>query len=315
MKLEKKILTILLASPRGFCAGVDRAIKTVELALQKFQSPIYVRHEIVHNKEVVNKLKTKGAIFVDELSEVPEKGIVILSAHGVPKLVIDDARRKNLIHIDATCPLVTKVHVESQKYHKMGLEILLIGHANHPEVVGTMGQIPKKSITLIEDEVDARKFTPIDKNKLALITQTTLSVDDTSKIITILKARFPKITLPHKEDICYATTNRQKVVKNIAPNCDTLIVIGSTNSSNSKRLVEVAIQSGCKNSFLLDNTKEVPWKRFKDTRIMGLTAGASAPEYLISNLIQDFKKKYNVKIKNINIIKEEIEFKLPEKVL
>ena len=312
----KNELKILLASPRGFCAGVDRAIEIVNQALKKFGSPVYVRHEIVHNKQVVEDLKKRGAVFVEELSEIKDvTRPVIFSAHGVPKEVPEEAQLKNLSYVDATCPLVSKVHRESEQLYRKGYDIILIGHKNHPEVVGTMGQLPKNSIKLIEtaDEVkilDVKNF----KKPLAYITQTTLSIDDTAEIITLLKNKFPGIKGPIKEDICYATTNRQKAVKKIAPICDMFFVIGSRNSSNSVRLVEVAKKAGCKKSLLMHYGKELPIEEIKKCKKIGISSGASAPERLVQNLINEIKKDCDVSIEEIIVAEEKVIFKLPKEL-
>ena len=310
----KNELKIFLASPRGFCADVERAIDIVEKTITKFGSPVYVRHEIVHNKQVVENLKKKGTIFVEELSEVKDLSRpVIFSAHGVPKTVPEEAKIKNLFYIDATCPLVSKVHRESEQLHKNGYDIILIGHKNHPEVVGTMGQLPFGSIRLIEtvDEVkdlDRKSF----KKPLAYITQTTLSVDDTAEIIAKLKDKFPKIKEPIKEDICYATTNRQKAVKKIAPNCDMFFVIGSRNSSNSLRLVEVAKKAGCNSAELMHFGKELPIDKIKNSKNIGISSGASAPEQLVQNLILEIKKHCKVSLEEVIVAEEKVKFKLPK---
>ena len=311
MKNEVKIF---LASPRGFCAGVERAIDIVEKTIVKFGTPVYVRHEIVHNKQVVENLKKKGTIFVEELSEVKDLSRpVIFSAHGVPKKVPEEAKIKNLFYIDATCPLVSKVHRESEQLHKQGYDIILIGHKNHPEVIGTMGQLPPGSIKLIEtvNEVQDLNLTSF-KKPLAYITQTTLSVDDTAEIISKLKDKFPKIREPIKEDICYATTNRQKAVKKIAPNCDLFFVIGSRNSSNSLRLVEVAKRAGCNNSELIHFGKDLPIEKLKNSKIIGISSGASAPEQLVQNLISEIKKYCKVSLEEVIVAEEKIKFKLPK---
>tara|TARA_B100001540_G_C15780975_1_gene631018 strand:- start:497 stop:1441 length:945 start_codon:yes stop_codon:yes gene_type:complete len=311
MKNEVKIF---LASPRGFCAGVERAIDIVEKTIVKFGTPVYVRHEIVHNKQVVENLKKKGTIFVEELSEVKDLSRpVIFSAHGVPKKVPEEAKIKNLFYIDATCPLVSKVHRESEQLHKQGYDIVLIGHKNHPEVIGTMGQLPPGSIKLIEtvNEVQDLNLTSF-KKPLAYITQTTLSVDDTAEIISKLKDKFPKIREPIKEDICYATTNRQKAVKKIAPNCDLFFVIGSRNSSNSLRLVEVAKRAGCNNSELIHFGKDLPIEKLKNSKIIGISSGASAPEQLVQNLISEIKKYCKVSLEEVIVAEEKVKFKLPK---
>ena len=305
---------ILLASPRGFCAGVDRAIEIVEKTLKKFGSPVYVRHEIVHNKQVVENLKKLGAIFIEELNEVKDNSRpVIFSAHGVPKSVPKEAENKKMFYIDATCPLVTKVHKESERHYKNGYQVILVGHKGHPEVIGTMGQLPEGSIRLIETEDDAKKLKTDEFNKpMAYVTQTTLSVDDTKNIIEILKKKFPNIKSSIKEDICYATTNRQNSVKKIAPSCDLFFVIGSENSSNSKRLVEVAIKSGCNKSVLFDFSNELPINQIIKSKIIGLTSGASAPEKLIQNFISEVKKHCDVSVEEIITTKEKVTFKLPK---
>ena len=309
-----KQLKILLAAPRGFCAGVVRAIEVVEKALKKFGPPVYVRHEIVHNKYVVESLKEKGAVFVEELNEISDTSRpVIFSAHGVPKSVPKEAENKKMFYIDATCPLVTKVHKESERHYKNGYQVILVGHKGHPEVIGTMGQLPEGNIRLIETEDDAKKLKTDEFNKpMAYVTQTTLSVDDTKNIIEILKKKFPNIKSSIKEDICYATTNRQNSVKKIAPSCDLFFVIGSENSSNSKRLVEVAIKSGCNKSVLFDFSNELPINQIIKSKIIGLTSGASAPEKLIQNFISEVKKHCDVSVEEIVTTKEKVTFKLPK---
>jgi len=311
MKNEVKIF---LASPRGFCAGVERAIDIVEKTITKFGSPVYVRHEIVHNKQVVENLKKKGTIFVEELSEVKDlTRPVIFSAHGVPKKVPEEAKIKNLFYIDATCPLVSKVHRESEQLNKNGYDIILIGHKNHPEVVGTMGQLPSGSISLIETVDEVKNLDPkLFKKPVAYITQTTLSVDDTAEIINKLKDKFPKIKEPVKEDICYATTNRQKAVKKIASDCDIFFVIGSRNSSNSVRLVEVTKKAGCKNSELMHSGKELPIDKIKKSKNIGISSGASAPEQLVQNLIFEIKKYCKVSLEEVVVAEEKVKFKLPK---
>ena len=312
----KKELKIYLASPRGFCAGVKRAIEIVEKAINKYGAPVYVRHEIVHNKQVVDELKEKGAIFVDELSDVKDNSRpVIFSAHGVPKSVPDEARVKNLSYVDATCPLVSKVHRESEQLHKRGYEIFLIGHKNHPEVIGTMGQLPKGSIKLVETKSDVESLkTDNFKKPLAYITQTTLSVDDTAEIINALKNKFPEIKGPIKEDICYATTNRQSAVKEIASKCDLFFVVGSRNSSNSVRLVEVAKKAGCKNSQLMHSEKEMPFQEIENSDTIGISSGASAPEKLVQALLNNLKKDRKVSIEEVVVAEEKVVFKLPKEL-
>jgi len=312
----KKELKIYLASPRGFCAGVKRAIEIVEKTIDKYGSPVYVRHEIVHNKQVVVELEKKGAIFVDELSEVKDTSRpVIFSAHGVPKSVPREAKLKNLSFVDATCPLVSKVHRESEQLNKNGYDILLIGHKNHPEVIGTMGQLPEGSIRLIETNRDAENLKTSDfKKPLAYITQTTLSVDDTEEIINILKKKFPKIKAPIKEDICYATTNRQNAVKKIASKCDMFFVLGSRNSSNSVRLVEVAKKAGCVNSQLMHSEKKIPFNQIDNSNIIGISSGASAPEKLVQDLLEGIKKGRKVSVEEVIVAEEKVVFKLPKEL-
>ena len=305
-------LKIYLASPRGFCAGVDRAVEIVKKSLQKFGAPIYVRHEIVHNKHVVQELKEMGTIFVDELDDIEDTSRpVIFSAHGVAKKVVDDAKFKNLFYIDATCPLVSKVHREAEQLNKQGYHIFLIGHENHPEVIGTMGQIDNNNIELIQNKEDVETILPIKEKKYAYITQTTLSIDDTKEIIQSLQNKFPTIKGPIKEDICYATTNRQAAVKLIAPKCDLLLIIGSRNSSNSQRLVEVAKKNGCENSLLLHTDLEFPEEQILNCKNLGLSSGASAPEILIQNLIKKIKKIRNVQIEEVTSATENVTFKIP----
>jgi len=311
--MQNKEIKILLAAPRGFCAGVVRAIEVVEKALSKYGSPVYVRHEIVHNKHVVEDLKEKGAIFVEELSDIQDiTRPVIFSAHGVPKKIPEEATRKKMFYVDATCPLVTKVHKETVRHNKNGYKIILIGHKDHPEVIGTMGQIPDGNIVLVENIQDANKIDL--SGPVAYVTQTTLSVDDTKNIIDVLKKKFPNIRGPVKEDICYATTNRQNAVKKIASECEMFFVIGSKNSSNSKRLLEVAIKAGCKKSQLIDYNKKLPIEDIIKCKSIGLTSGASAPEKLVQNFISEIKKYCEVSIKEISITKENISFKLPSSV-
>ena len=312
---ENKKLKILLAAPRGFCAGVDRAIEIVKKSIKKYGAPVYVRHEIVHNKHVVDSLKKIGAIFVDELEEIKDKTRpVIFSAHGVPKSVPKKAAEYKMEYIDATCPLVSKVHKEAENLHKNNYHILLIGHQNHPEVIGTMGQLPDKSIDLIETLEDVKNFKKRNDKKVAYVTQTTLSVDDTKNIVDALKIKFPEIKEPIKEDICYATTNRQDAVKNIAKNCEMFFVIGSRNSSNSQRLVEVAKQSGCNRSELIHSESDLPIEKIINCKTIGISSGASAPEVLVKNFINKIKEKINLEIEEVEIIKENIIFKTPGKL-
>jgi 4-hydroxy-3-methylbut-2-enyl diphosphate reductase len=315
MQSPRPQLTILVAAPRGFCAGVDRAIKIVELALKKFGAPVYVRHEIVHNRHVVESLKAKGAIFVEELDEIPETDApVIFSAHGVPKSVPAAAQTRNMFYLDATCPLVSKVHVEARTHFEEGLEILLIGHAGHPEVIGTLGQLPAGAATLIETTQAAQSFEPRDPERLAYITQTTLSVDDTAAIVGVLKARFPAIVGPRKEDICYATTNRQAAVKVIAPRCDAVIVVGAPNSSNSLRLVEVAERAGCRNALLVQQAADIPWSDLGNIGTLGITAGASAPELLVTEIIDAFRARFDVTVEAVVTTEERIAFNVPREL-
>jgi 4-hydroxy-3-methylbut-2-en-1-yl diphosphate reductase len=308
-------LKIFLAAPRGFCAGVDRAIKIVELALAKFGAPVYVRHEIVHNRFVVDGLKAKGAVFVEELDEIPpeDRGTrpVIFSAHGVPKAVPADAKARNMFFLDATCPLVSKVHVEAERHHADGREIVMIGHKGHPEVIGTMGQLPPGRIVLIETVEEARAYMPADPAKLAFVTQTTLSVDDTAEIVAALQARFPAIAAPHKEDICYATTNRQESVKAIAPLVERLIVVGAPNSSNSLRLVEVAARSGCAQSELVQRGRDLKLDDFAGVTRLGITAGASAPEVLVDEMVDAFRSRFNVTVEEVVTREERVAFNVP----
>jgi 4-hydroxy-3-methylbut-2-enyl diphosphate reductase len=305
-------LTIYLASPRGFCAGVDRAIQIVELALEKYGSPVYVRHAIVHNRHVVETLKAKGAIFVEELDEIPDSNApIVFSAHGVPKTVPEAARNRDMFVLDATCPLVSKVHIEAERLHSAGADILLIGHAGHPEVIGTTGQLPPGAVHLIETLDDAKTFTPEAPERLAVITQTTLSVDDTKEILGVLQERFPDIAVPRKDDICYATTNRQDAVKRIAAECDSMIVVGSPNSSNSMRLVEVAESAGCPRAMLMESADEIDWSVFNGIRQLGISAGASAPEVLVDDIIDAFKERFDVQIETVSTAVESVSFKLP----
>ena len=313
--MKNKELKILLSAPRGFCAGVERAIEIVEKSIQKYGSPVYVRHEIVHNKFVVDDLRNKGAIFVEELEEIEDKTRpVIFSAHGVPKKIPQDAKNYNMTYVDATCPLVSKVHREAENLHKAGYHLILIGHENHPEVIGTMGQLPKGSIDLIQNEDEANNYDTKNFEKIAYVTQTTLSVDDTKEIISILKKKFSNIREPAKEDICYATTNRQMAVKNIAKKCDLFFVIGSRNSSNSVRLVEVAKKSGCENSILIHSQSEIPFNLIENSNVIGISSGAAAPEILVENFIKELKNKFTVTIEEVEIIKENVVFRIPKKL-
>ncbi|WP_386684371.1 4-hydroxy-3-methylbut-2-enyl diphosphate reductase [Loktanella sp. R86503] len=304
-------LTLYLAAPRGFCAGVDRAIKIVEMALEKWGAPVYVRHEIVHNKFVVDGLRDKGAVFVETLDECPDDRPVIFSAHGVPKAVPAAAAKREMIYVDATCPLVSKVHIEAQRHADNGLQMVMIGHAGHPETIGTMGQLPEGEVLLVETVNDVAHVTPRDAERLAFVTQTTLSVDDTIDIVTALKQRFPAIIGPHKEDICYATTNRQEAVKAMAPKCDAMLVVGAPNSSNSKRLVEVGTKAGCSYSQLVQRAADIDWRALDGITSMGITAGASAPEVLINEVIDAFKDRYDVTVEMVETAVENVEFKVP----
>ncbi|MFP5468645.1 MAG: 4-hydroxy-3-methylbut-2-enyl diphosphate reductase [Alphaproteobacteria bacterium] len=313
--MAKPALTLYLAAPRGFCAGVDRAIQIVEKALLKYGAPVYVRHEIVHNRHVVQNLEARGAIFIDELDQVVAGRPVVFSAHGVPKSVPEMAQTQGLFYIDATCPLVSKVHIEAQRHHGMGNEIVLIGHAGHPEVIGTMGQLPPGTVTLLETIADAGQFQPRDPARLAYITQTTLSVDDTAEIISVLRKRFPDLIGPPREDICYATSNRQAAVKAIAARCDVLLVLGAPNSSNSMRLVEVAARAGCKKALLVQNASELDIASFDGIRTLGVTAGASAPEILVQQVLAAFAVHYDTHIEEVAVTVEDIEFKLPRTLL
>ncbi len=307
----KPQLTLLLAAPRGFCAGVDRAIRIVELALQKYGPPIFVRHEIVHNRFVVERLEAMGAVFIDELSEAPENARVIFSAHGVPKSVPAEAERRQLFYLDATCPLVSKVHVEAERHFRAGHQILLIGHAGHPEVEGTMGQLPGGAVSLIETVADARAFAAHDPDNLAYITQTTLSVDDTAEIVSVLRARFPKMAAPHKEDICYATTNRQEAMKAIAPRAEMVFVIGAPNSSNSMRLVEVARRAGARASALIQRAGDIDWSLLDGVSTVGLSAGASAPEVLVDEVIAALRGRFDVTVEEVVVSREDVTFNVP----
>ncbi len=304
-------LTLYLAAPRGFCAGVDRAIKIVEMALEKWGAPVYVRHEIVHNKFVVDDLRAKGAVFVEELEECPGDRPVIFSAHGVPKAVPAEAARREMIYVDATCPLVSKVHIEAARHAENGLQMIMIGHAGHPETIGTMGQLPAGEVLLVETPADVANVQVRDPERLAFVTQTTLSVDDTAEIVAALKARFPSIVGPHKEDICYATTNRQESVKAIAPKVDALLVVGAPNSSNSRRLVEVARKAGCSYAQLVQRASDIDWRALEGIGAAGITAGASAPEVLIEEVIDAFRARYDVAMEVVETAKEDVEFKVP----
>ena len=304
-------ITVLLATPRGFCAGVDRAIQIVERTIEKFGAPVYVRHEIVHNRHVVDRLKAKGAVFVEELDECPSDRPVVFSAHGVPKSVPADAAARKMFFLDATCPLVSKVHVEAGRHHDSGREIVLIGHAGHPEVVGTMGQLPDGVVTLVETVADAQAFEPRDPANIAFVTQTTLSVDDTAQIVAALRARFPAIAAPHKEDICYATTNRQDAVKALGARCDVLLVIGSANSSNSVRLVEVGKRAGVAKAYLIDDAEDLDLAWIQEAATVGVTAGASAPEVLVQGVIDRLSRAFAVSVEELDAERETVSFKLP----
>ena len=309
--MAKRPLKILLANPRGFCAGVERAIDIVDRALEKYGPPVYVRHEIVHNRYVVEELEGKGAVFVEELAEVPDGVPVIFSAHGVPKEIPAEAQRRDLFYVDATCPLVSKVHREAERHHKLGRKIVLIGHAGHPEVIGTMGQLPEGAIELVESAAQAESLEMDESREHAYITQTTLSVDDTAEIIEVLKRRFPGIFGPKQEDICYATTNRQQAVKAIARYCDAMLVVGAPNSSNSARLVEVARKEGCKEAILVRRAADVDWDHLAEATCIGITAGASAPEVLVEEVIAACRARFDVTIEEITVIAENVQFKLP----
>lgn len=314
-QMAKPALTLYLAAPRGFCAGVDRAIQIVERALAKYGAPVFVRHEIVHNRHVVQSLEARGAIFIDEINQVTPGRPVVFSAHGVPKSVPEAAQDQGLFYIDATCPLVSKVHIEAQRHHAKGSEVVLIGHAGHPEVIGTMGQLPAGAVSLLETADDADKFQPRDATRLAYITQTTLSVDDTAEIIAALRRRFPDIAGPPREDICYATSNRQTAVKAIAAKCDVLLVLGAPNSSNSMRLVEVAMRAGCPRALLVQNAAELDMASLQGIRSLGVTAGASAPEILVQQVLDAFEQLYDTQIEEVAVTREDIEFKLPRALL
>lgn len=309
--MTKPPLTLLLAAPRGFCAGVDRAIKIVELALEKWGAPVYVRHEIVHNRFVVDSLRAKGAVFVEELSECPDDRPVIFSAHGVPKSVPETAARRNMIAVDATCPLVTKVHMEAARHHANGLQMVMIGHAGHPETVGTMGQLPEGEVLLVETIADVVRLRVRDPERLAFITQTTLSVDDTAAVVTALRSRFPSIVGPHREDICYATTNRQEAVKAMAGRIEALFVIGAPNSSNSRRLVEVGRAAGCPHAQLVERAADIDWRAIEGVRTVGVTAGASAPEVLIEEVLAAFDARHDVTREIVETAVERVEFRVP----
>ncbi|WP_099826658.1 4-hydroxy-3-methylbut-2-enyl diphosphate reductase [Oceaniglobus indicus] len=304
-------LTLYLAAPRGFCAGVDRAIKIVEMALEKWGAPVYVRHEIVHNRFVVDALREKGAVFVEELDECPTDRPVIFSAHGVPRAVPAEAQRREMIYVDATCPLVSKVHNEAARHHENGLQMVMIGHAGHPETLGTMGQLPDGEVLLVETADDVAGLSVRDPEQLAFITQTTLSVDDTAGIVAALKARFPAIVGPHKEDICYATTNRQEAVKAMAPKADAMLVIGAPNSSNSRRLVEVGRTAGCAYAQLVQRADDIDWRALEGIRSIGITAGASAPEVLVNEVVDAFRNRYDLTVEMVVTAEENIEFKVP----
>ncbi|MEE4209650.1 MAG: 4-hydroxy-3-methylbut-2-enyl diphosphate reductase [Parvularcula sp.] len=310
---EENSLILKMAAPRGFCAGVDRAIEMVERAIERFGAPVYVRHEIVHNETVVDRLRELGAVFVDELDEVPDDRPVLFSAHGVPKAVPAEAERRNLLYLDATCPLVSKVHIETERHYNRGAHVLLIGHAGHPEVEGTMGQLPADAMSLIETVADAERFEPPADVPLAYVTQTTLSVDDTVEIVAVLQRRFPEIWVPHKDDICYATTNRQEAVKAIVQDADILFVVGSPTSSNSQRLVEVGQRAGCPVAQLIENVDAIDWDMVSRLapRIVALTAGASAPESAVQGVIEGFRARYRIDLEEVETTREDVEFKLP----
>ncbi|MGV6805349.1 MAG: 4-hydroxy-3-methylbut-2-enyl diphosphate reductase [Ruegeria sp.] len=309
--MTKPPLTLYLAAPRGFCAGVDRAIKIVEMALQKWGAPVYVRHEIVHNKFVVDGLRDKGAVFVEELDECPDDRPVIFSAHGVPKSVPAAAAAREMIYVDATCPLVSKVHIEAQRHAEAGLQMIMIGHKGHPETVGTMGQLPEGEVLLVETVDDVARVQVRDPHKLAFVTQTTLSVDDTRDIVAALEDRFPSIVGPHKEDICYATTNRQEAVKTVAPKSDALLVVGAPNSSNSRRLVEVASKAGCNYAQLVQRSTDIDWRALQGISSIAVTAGASAPEVLVNEVIDAFGDRFDVTVETVETATENVEFKVP----
>ena len=311
MTETKPPLTILRAAPRGFCAGVDRAIKIVEMALEKWGAPVYVRHEIVHNRYVVDGLREKGAVFVEELDECPPDRPVIFSAHGVPKSVPKAAEAREMVYVDATCPLVSKVHIEAARHHENGLQMVMIGHAGHPETVGTMGQLPPGEVLLVEEPEDVATLEVRDPERLAFVTQTTLSVDDTAAVVAALKRRFPAIVGPHKEDICYATTNRQEAVKAMAPRADAILVVGAPNSSNSKRLVEVGAANGCAYAQLVRDASDIDWRALEGVRVLALTAGASAPEVLVEGVVDAFRARFDVSVEDVVTARETVEFKVP----
>ena len=300
-----------MAAPRGFCAGVDRAIKIVEMALEKWGEPVYVRHEIVHNKYVVDELKSKGAIFIKEVRDAPVDRPIIFSAHGVPKSVPLEAKNRKMIYVDATCPLVSKVHIEADRHFENGLQIIMIGHEGHPETIGTMGQLPEGGVLLVENTKDVKNLIVRDPSKLAYVTQTTLSIDDTAEVVEALKTRFPTIVGPHKEDICYATSNRQAAVKEIAPEVDALLVIGAPNSSNSQRLVEVAKKAGCENSQMVQRAAEINWNSLRNIKSVGITAGASAPEILVNEVVDALKERFEIKTHLVETATESVNFKVP----
>ncbi|AFO88962.1 4-hydroxy-3-methylbut-2-enyl diphosphate reductase [Phaeobacter inhibens] len=309
--MTKPPLTLYLAAPRGFCAGVDRAIKIVEMALEKWGAPVYVRHEIVHNKYVVDGLRDKGAVFVEELDECPDDRPVIFSAHGVPKSIPAEADRRQMIYVDATCPLVSKVHIEAQRHAENGLQMIMIGHKGHPETIGTMGQLPDGEVLLVETPDDVATVAVRDPDNLAYVTQTTLSVDDTKDIVAALQSRFPNIVGPHKEDICYATTNRQEAVKEVAPKADALLVVGAPNSSNSRRLVEVGAKAGCQYAQLVQRAENIDWRALEGISSVAITAGASAPELLVNEVIDAFKERFEVTVELVETAIERVEFKVP----
>ena len=314
METPKRPLNVLLASPRGFCAGVDRAIQIVERAIEKYGAPVYIRHEIVHNRHVVDRLRDLGAVFVEELDECPTDRPVVFSAHGVPKSVPQDAAQRQMLFLDATCPLVSKVHVEAERHFAAGHEIVLIGHAGHPEVLGTMGQLPVGAVTLIETVADVAAFTPRDPARLAYVTQTTLSVDDTAEIVGALQARFPAVAAPHKEDICYATTNRQEAVKTLAAQSELVLVVGSGNSSNSVRLVEVAIRAGASDARLIDDAAGIDWSWFDGVETVGVTAGASAPEAVVEGVVEALAARFDITLREGDTPRETVTFKLPRQL-